>query len=275
MNVLDYINFNNIRSPYLKYAKNVYTQNGEDGIIEQLLSELEINSGICVDIGSWDGIFISNIFNLWRYKGFNAILIEANLEKAEECLDLVQNFDNVEVMNCLASSNPNDEYFLESLLEQSNFEFNSDSFVLLNIDVDGEDYNIMKSIDKFKPIIIVIETSTDYDAFEKKVVSGETFEWGVTGASIAALEELGTEMGYTLICSTGNAFFVRNDYVGKLKEYRSDLSTEDLYVGTPIVQKFLQKVNDNQELIGPVDYYLTDQYKQMILDEKKKMLEIV
>jgi len=275
MKVLDYINSNNIRSPYLKYAKNIYTQNGEDGIIEKLLSELEITSGICVDIGSWDGVFISNIFNLWRYQGFNAVLIEANPEKAQECLNLVQNFDNVEVMNCLVSSNPNNEYFLESLLEQSNFDFNSDSFVLLNIDVDGEDYNIMKSINKFRPIIIVIETSTDYDAIEKKVVCGETFEWGVTGASIAALEELGTEMGYTLVCSTGNAFFVRNDYVSKLQEYDESLTTQDLYVGTPVVQKFLQKIDNNQDLIGPTDYYLTNEYKQMMLNEKKKMLESV
>ena len=82
-------------------------------------------------------------------------------------------------------------------------------------------------------------------------------------------------MGYSLVCSTGNAFFVRNDYVGKLKEYDESLTTEDLYVGTPVVSKFLQKINYNQELIGPTDYYLTNEYKQMMLNEKKKMLESV
>ena len=73
MNVIDYIETNDIKSPYLKYARNFYTQNGEDGVIEQLLSELEITSGICIDIGAWDGVFISNIYNLWRYKGFGPV----------------------------------------------------------------------------------------------------------------------------------------------------------------------------------------------------------
>jgi len=276
MNVFEYIETHNIKSPYLKYAKNIYTQNGEDGIIEKILSELNITSGVCIDIGSWDGVFISNIFNLWRYKGFNAVLIEADLGKAQECLDLVKNFDNVEVMNCLVSSDSSSEYSLESLISQSSFSFDADQYVILNIDVDGEDYNIMKSIDKYRPIIIIVETSTDYDAVEKKVVSGGSFEWGVTGASIAALEELGMEKGYTLVCSTGNAFFVRNDHVKKLKEYDEKLTVKDLYVGTPMVQQFLQKINQEQELISPVDYYfLTNDYKNLMMYEKKKMKEIL
>lgn len=273
MNVIDYIETNDIKSPYLKYARNFYTQNGEDGVIEQLLSELEITSGICIDIGAWDGVFISNIYNLWRYKGFKAVLIEADLQKATECLNLVNNFDNVEVMNCMVSPNPADQYSLENLIEQSEFDFSDDQYAILNIDVDGEDYNIMKSIEKYRPIIVIVETSTDYDGVEKKVVCGETFEWGVTGASIAALEELGRELEYTLVCSTGNAFFVRNDYVHKLKEHNDELTTEDLYVGTPTVQQFLQKINHKQELIGPIDYYLTQEYKEMMVDEKRRMVQ--
>lgn len=273
MTVTDYIETNNIRSPYLKYARNIYTQNGEDGIIEQILSELKITSGICIDIGSWDGVFISNIYNLWRYRGFKAILIEANLKKATECLELVYNFDNVELMNCMVSSDPDDEYSIENLIDQSNFDFSDDQYVILNIDVDGEDYNIMKTIDKYKPIMIIVETCTDYDSVEKKVVSGNEFVQGVTGASISSLTELANQIGYTLVCSTGNAFFVRNDYVKKLKNYDKHLTTEDLYVSTKVVQEFLQKINQEQQLIDKSQYYfLTSEYNNLIRLEKEKML---
>lgn len=274
MKVSEYIKQNNIKSPYLKYAKNKYTQNGEDGIIEKLLSELKITSGTCIDIGSWDGVFISNIFKLWRYEGFNSILIEASPEKSNECLNLVKNFDNVEIMNCMVSSDPDSEYCIDSLIEKSSFDLTNDQYVILNIDVDGEDYNIMKSIKKYKPIIIIVETCTDYNAVEKIVVSDGNFKWGVTGASISALNDLGKEMGYSLVCSTGNAFFVRDDYVGKLKEYDQSIPIEDLYAGTYLVQNFLQKINHQQEVINfPEGYYfLSREYNQIMAIEKKKML---
>jgi len=53
---------------YIKYGKNIFTQFGEDGIIEKLFSDLKINNGIVVEFGAWDGIYLSNVYNLWRYK---------------------------------------------------------------------------------------------------------------------------------------------------------------------------------------------------------------
>jgi hypothetical protein len=38
-----------------KYKKDIYSQNGEDGVIEYLLKELGIDCGYFVDIGAWDG----------------------------------------------------------------------------------------------------------------------------------------------------------------------------------------------------------------------------
>ena len=40
MNIQNFLQKNNIRSPYLRYAKNIYSQFGDDGIVEQLLNEL-------------------------------------------------------------------------------------------------------------------------------------------------------------------------------------------------------------------------------------------
>jgi len=49
---------------YKTYAKNVHSQNGEDGIIEEILKRLDIKNGYVCEFGAWDGIHLSNTFNL-------------------------------------------------------------------------------------------------------------------------------------------------------------------------------------------------------------------
>lgn len=60
--------------------KNVYSQNGEDGIISDILSRLP-NSDLnrwCVEFGAWDGKHMSNTFNLVERDDYSAIYIEGN-----------------------------------------------------------------------------------------------------------------------------------------------------------------------------------------------------
>ena len=76
---------------YSKYVKNIISQNGEDGVIEQLFSDLNITDGIVVEFGAWDGVYLSNIFNLWKNKGFKALLIEGDSNRAMTCLRLYMN----------------------------------------------------------------------------------------------------------------------------------------------------------------------------------------
>ena len=48
------------------FHKNIYSQNGEDGIIEKLVSVLKIGSGFFVEFGAWDGKHWSNSYNLYQ-----------------------------------------------------------------------------------------------------------------------------------------------------------------------------------------------------------------
>jgi len=74
---------------YNKYRKNVYSQNGEDGIIEELLKRLNINNGWVCEFGAWDGIHLSNTFNLVK-KNFNAVFIEGDKNKYNDLLETVK-----------------------------------------------------------------------------------------------------------------------------------------------------------------------------------------
>ena len=46
------------------FKKNYHSQGGEDGIIEKILEEAEIEDGLFVEFGAWDGVFLSNTCKL-------------------------------------------------------------------------------------------------------------------------------------------------------------------------------------------------------------------
>ena len=66
------INHNNIdvdknlipTDTYHNYCDNIYSQNGEDGIIRQLFNELNIKSGYLCEFGAHDGVSSSNSLNI-------------------------------------------------------------------------------------------------------------------------------------------------------------------------------------------------------------------
>src|SRR5579883_3161152 len=63
---------------YHQYCKNVYSQNGEDGILEQILKELGVSNGTFCEFGASDGIASSNTYNLIKNHNFKGIAIEAD-----------------------------------------------------------------------------------------------------------------------------------------------------------------------------------------------------
>jgi len=79
-----------------EYSRNVYSQNGEDGIIEEIFKFLKIKNGILLEIGAWDGFYLSNTANIWsNNKNFKAILIESTNNLKTDKLE--SEFENV---NC-------------------------------------------------------------------------------------------------------------------------------------------------------------------------------
>jgi len=82
-----------------KYAFNVYSQFGEDGIIEEIFNRLKIKKGFCVEFGACDGILLSNTRHLWE-KGWAGVMIE---KKQLEYQKMIQNYQNNK--NMLVSMN--------------------------------------------------------------------------------------------------------------------------------------------------------------------------
>lgn len=215
---------------YHKFCKNYYSQNGEDGIIEKLLEELEIESGYCCEFGANDGLSSSNTYHLIKNKGFHSLQIESNTEHFYHLVQLHKENEKVTCLNEMVTSTNLREFL-------SKFNYPKD-FDLLSIDIDSYDYDIWKGLEYYEPKIVIIETNSYRDPLteeQNKVrTSDHTIEadpllrWqpmrAAEGTSFIKMIELGLEKGYVPIAYTGNITFVHKNYVHKLKEFPYKLS---------------------------------------------------
>jgi hypothetical protein len=256
INIADHLEKYPMGSPYLKYAYNQYSQNGEDGIIKKILDELEIKKGTVVEFGAWDGIYLSNVFNLTHNYDFNSILIEGDQLKASEYMD---SKGNSKMHNFLVSPDRNNENSIDNILEKIGYENQNDDLVLMSIDIDSSDYYVMESIQKYLPVIIVIETSIGYPP-------GSLFRSYDRGCSFDSVWELGKNMGYSIVAYTSNAILVRSDYLHKLKEFDIDSTMEKIYIDHN-QYLILGKINENGEIL---ENYFTHTKEYMDKIEKIK-----
>jgi hypothetical protein len=205
--VLKQVNFFNVNSPLLKYASNVESQNGEDGIINHIFSVLPPEDiRYCVEFGAWDGKYLSNCFNLVSNLGWHGLFIEANDKKFKE---LLENHGGSTNITCLKKFVEFDGVNrLDNLINETNFPL---EFDLLSIDIDGADYFVWQSVERYCPRVVIIEFNP---VIPNDVVFVQAKDMNTNhGASLLALIMLGKQKGYELLCATTcNAIFVLDKY---------------------------------------------------------------
>ena len=189
-----------------RYAKNVYSQNGEDGILEELLRRLGIRQGWVCEFGAWDGKHLSNTFHLIE-QGFRGVFIEGDSRKYMDLVDTARH--NPTIKPILAFVTEDGETSLDSLLSKTDI---PEDFDVLSIDIDSSDYQVWRGVQRYSPKIVIIEINSGIHPSERYVY-GDGAE---SGSSFRSMLELGVEKEYTFVCHTGNMIFVRNDLVDKL-----------------------------------------------------------
>jgi hypothetical protein len=189
------------------FSENVHSQFGEDGIIREILkrlrSHVELDSW-CVEFGAWDGVFLSNTCRLIREDGFSAVLIEGDKRKAEV---LETNFPQDKVHKICQFIHFEGPDSLEATLSRTPIPNNFD---FLSIDVDGVDYHIFESMEKFKPKVICIEFNP---TIPNTVDFVQVRDFSLKqGASARAIVRLAKEKSYSLVATTTvNLIFVSDD----------------------------------------------------------------
>jgi hypothetical protein len=186
------------------YERKIFSQNGEDGVIEHILHLIGFNNKYYVEFGVEDGSECNTRYLKQTY-GFNGLLMDGRYHNDE--IGLYQEFITAENIN--------------QLFKKYNVPL---EFDLLSIDIDYNDLYVWKAINKkYKPSLVVIEYNAEHEPpLSLTVEYDPTRMWDGSkhfGASLCALNHIAIEKGYTLVyCNQNgvNAFFVRNDLLKKL-----------------------------------------------------------
>lgn len=188
------------------FEKKIYSQSGEDGVIDYIFKNIPIINKVSVEFGENGKGNKSNTYNLFVNNGWNSIFF---CDKPARPI-AKKAFITVENVN---------EVFSKYSVPKK--------FDLLSIDIDGNDYWVWKSLknELFFPSVVVIEFNSNISPKESKTIKynprHQYNKNSYYGASLLALQKLGYEKGYSLIHVIGclNAFFVRSDLIDD--EYRA------------------------------------------------------
>lgn len=193
------------------YEHQTFSQNGEDGILLEILKRINTNKGYFCEIGSGDGK--ENNTRILLESGWKGIWLDGNND------------------SCLTASKANEKFVKIGNLKISNVFLTADNINLLlsealipkvidvlSLDLDLNTYHIWEKLEETKPKVAIIEYNGFYPVDSDWVATYEKngcWDGGINmGTSLKPLVSLSEKKGYSLIgcdLSGTNAFFVRKD----------------------------------------------------------------
>ena len=205
----------------------VYSQNDEDGIIEEIFRRIGVTNKIFVEFGVQNGLESNSHYLL--HKGWRGLWLEGNENYVSEINAKFFPVIKTEQLKILHAFITRDN--INNLIADGGFVGEID---LLSVDIDGNDYYVWENISVVKPRVVVIEYNAKFPPnHDWKMAYDEDFVWDGSdwhGASLKALENLGRKLGYQLVgtnLSGVNAFFVRAELAGDFFIYPA--TAEELY----------------------------------------------
>ena len=196
------------------YEFKVFSQWGEDGILQHLTTHLDIPHRTFIEFGVED-FFESNCRYLLMKDLWQGLVIDgsaANIERLRSSY-FYWRYPLQSRASFITREN------VAALLEDSGFD---KEIGILSVDVDGMDYHLLEALGDWRPMIVIVEynsmfgrtreVTVPYDAgFQRTRAHWSNLYWG---ASLPAFSALLDRRGYALVGvnSVGsNAFFVRRD----------------------------------------------------------------
>jgi hypothetical protein len=194
------------------YGFQVNSQNGEDGILHEILRRVPPVTRTFAEVGIGNGTENNTAFLLSQgWKGFWFDGDPALLQTLNGRSDLV----NGTLKWHLAFLDRENIAGLFSTLGVPR------ELDVLSLDIDQNTYYLWDALVEYSPRVVVVEYNSSLPAdVDWKVRYDPAKQWNGTlnfGASLKAYEKLGARLGYCLVgCDFNgiNAFFVRQDLVG-------------------------------------------------------------
>lgn len=186
----------------LDYASDVFSQNGEDGVLAELFRRIGTTTSWCCELGAWDGVHLSNTRAL-ILEGWSAVLIEADPGRYTDLVATYRGRDDVICLNATVSA-PEPLSVLVGAAPRLD---------LLSVDVDGLDFEIVTTLDIAAPRVLCVEVNAGHDPMRSDLLPRETAA-GNVGQPLRAFVHALAPQGYRLVAYTGNAIFVHEDSTG-------------------------------------------------------------
>jgi hypothetical protein len=211
------------------YEFKVFSQWGEDGIIQHLIGKLDIVNRTFIEFGVED-FFESNCRYLLMKDYWQGFVIDgssANIARLKSSY-----FFWKYPLQARASFVTREN--VASLLEESGFD---QDVGILSIDIDGVDFYVLEKLDAWRPRILIVEYNGIFGSRRAVSVpyspdfrrSAQHWSNLYYGASLRAFHHLASSRNYALVgvnSAGSNAFFVRRDV---LNEHVHELSLEACY----------------------------------------------
>jgi hypothetical protein len=260
-----------IRPSLHDYEFKVFSQWGEDGIIQYLIKKIDIPNKIFVEFGVYD-YRESNTRFLLQNDNWSGLIMDSSQEFMERLKADPMYFRNdLRAVYAFITRENINELLVGNGVRGD--------IGLLSIDIDGNDYWVWEAITCISPRIVICEydsllgdsrqVTTPYVPEFDRLRAHYSNLYG--GASLAALHALGTTKGYSLVGSNSagnNAFFVRRDVLSGLPS----LSPQQAYVEA--------KFRNSQDMQGNRTYLSFDEAIHLVAEmplydlEKKTMVTV-
>lgn len=192
----------------------VYSQWGEDGILEYLVSRMDIPNEVFVEFGVQDYTEANTRFLLKR-RNWTGLVIDSSAPNVRRIRSdpISQMYDLRTVHATVTAENIN------AIISGAGI---SGDIGLLSMDIDGNDYWVWRAIEVVSPRVVVCEYNSLFGNEHALTVPYDPrfqrthahYSKLFFGASLPALRELASARGYTFLgCNSSgvNAFFVRGD----------------------------------------------------------------
>ena len=198
----------------------VFSQWGDDGIIQFLVHYLEIKPQTFVEFGVENYREANTRFLLLNNNWRGLVLDGAEKNVAQIRQDRIYWQHDLQAQAAFVTvENIND------LLKNNGFE---GEIGLLHIDIDGNDYWVWKGISVVSPVLVIMEYNSVFGPDEAWTVPYDPQFYRTNyhssnlccGASLTALCDLAEEKGYAFVGSNShgnNAYFVRKDRLRELR----------------------------------------------------------
>jgi hypothetical protein len=225
--------------PLTPYLSNKYSQNGEDGIIDFLITQLlnPASESFVVDVGAWDGEYLSNTKHQID-QGSTGLLIEADEIRAKAAE--VAYLDNKGIK--IIVKHVDRDYPLSEALASYD---SQNIFLLLSIDIDGDDLEVLKSIGSARPKIVVCEFSPVIpNHIEFQNPTGQR-----VGNSALAILNFANSLGYGLAhaTSTNLILFDKVSFKTSISNLVLDMALDD----TDTIKAVFAGYDGTINIVGP------------------------